>query len=162
MEISESQKSDYFRTSFMAIDGLWFMKMEEKYNFEAALDIDTEVWKIVPKIQARFLKGISHKNTGLNALAEAFSKKLELEGFEFSANSQMPGNIGFSITKCPWIEKIMKSGRAHLAEKIANRICFTEYSGWAAEFGESITFSRAGCLGADCGGCELAFREMQG
>jgi len=38
------------------------------------------------------------------------------------------------ILKCPWYDKLVQSKRNHLAGKIGNRICFAEYSGWAAEF----------------------------
>ncbi|NLE90228.1 MAG: hypothetical protein GX602_04765, partial [Dehalococcoidales bacterium] len=55
-ELSDRQISQYLQRSYEAVDGLWFMKVEEKLGFDTALEIDGEVWKVLPKIQARMLK----------------------------------------------------------------------------------------------------------
>ncbi len=49
--LTDQQAAEYFHRSFTAVDGLWFMKVEEKHGFDAALEIDNEVWKVLPKIQ---------------------------------------------------------------------------------------------------------------
>jgi hypothetical protein len=41
--LTDQQICDYSHRSYKAVDGLWFMKAEEKYGFNAALDIDKEV-----------------------------------------------------------------------------------------------------------------------
>jgi len=41
--LTDQQICDYSHRSYKAVDGLWFMKAEEKYGFIAALDIDKEV-----------------------------------------------------------------------------------------------------------------------
>jgi hypothetical protein len=47
---------EYLQKNFTTADGLWFVKIEEILGFERALEIDKEVWKVLPKIQARFIK----------------------------------------------------------------------------------------------------------
>jgi len=42
-KLSSQQVADYFNRSYNAVDGLWFMKVEEKYGIDAALDLDNEV-----------------------------------------------------------------------------------------------------------------------
>ncbi len=37
-ELNDKQVADFFRRSYTAVDGLWFMKAEEKHGFEAALE----------------------------------------------------------------------------------------------------------------------------
>ena len=59
-ELTEEQKTEYFRRSYTAADGLWFMMVEERLGFEQALQIDEAVWKVLPKIQARTMKGMMH------------------------------------------------------------------------------------------------------
>ena len=51
VKLSSKQVADYFNRSYKAVDGLWFLKVEEKYGFDTALELDNEVWKILPKIQ---------------------------------------------------------------------------------------------------------------
>jgi len=44
-KLSDEQKTEYFRRSYTAVDGLWFMKVEERHGFEEALRLDEAVWK---------------------------------------------------------------------------------------------------------------------
>jgi hypothetical protein len=58
IELSDALRSECFWRSYAGVDGLWCRKVDEWYDFSAALGIDAEVWKIVPMIQARFLKEV--------------------------------------------------------------------------------------------------------
>ena len=49
--LTDQQATEYFHRSFTAVDGLWFMKVEEKHGFDATLEIDNEVWKALARIQ---------------------------------------------------------------------------------------------------------------
>ena len=64
-DLTEEQKTEYFRRSYTAVDGLWFMKVEERMSFEQALQIDEAVWRVLPKIQARALKAMMDLPAGL-------------------------------------------------------------------------------------------------
>ncbi len=44
---------EYLRRSYTAVDGLWFVMVEEAHDFDHALALDERVWQILPKIQAR-------------------------------------------------------------------------------------------------------------
>ncbi len=84
-KLSSQQVADYFNRSYKAVDGLWFMKVEEKHGFDAALELDNEVWKVMPKIQARMIQSFLGLENGSEALLESLVTKLELEGFKFKA-----------------------------------------------------------------------------
>jgi hypothetical protein len=161
MQMTENDKAEYFKRSYVAVDGLWFMKTEERYNFDIALDIDTEVWKIIPKIQARFLKEIIQNRAGFEALIECFAVKLQLDGFQFEMKKVDQNRAEFLVLQCPWLEKLRKAKREHLAGKIGGRICSTEYSGWAKEFGDDISFELGGKLCDNCERCTLIFTNKK-
>ena len=76
-EFDCQQIINYFLRSYRAIDGLWFMKVEEQYGFDRALEIDNEVWKVMPKIQARMIKSMLNLNNGPDALFNSLKTKLE-------------------------------------------------------------------------------------
>jgi predicted ArsR family transcriptional regulator len=139
IELTQKQIAEYFHRSYTAVDGLWFMKIEEKYGFDVALDIDNEVWKVCPKIQARLLKSMGKLDTGTDALFEALTTKLKLEGFEFKTEKTDRG-FRITINNCPWHNLMIKSKREVLSGKVGTLICNTEYRAWAAEFGENIKF----------------------
>ncbi len=157
VELNDKQIAEFWHRSYATVDGLWFMKIEEKYDFDTALDIDDEVWKVLPKIQARALKSMTGIEENLDGLLECLSAKLDLEGFEFKAEKADNSSFKIKITKCPWHERMIKSGRVELSGKVGSRICKTEYSVWASEFGADIRFELKDQICKDASACILAF-----
>ena len=157
-KLNDEEKIRYLKRSYTAIDGLWFMKVEESFNFDKALELDNEVWKVVPKIQARFLKSVLGVNNGLEALELCFTEKLRMDDIEFKVTRD--GKIlTITIVRCHWYELMVNSNRERLSSSIGETICNTEYSGWAQEFGEDISFKM---LSRICGSgkeCILQFIE---
>jgi len=160
IELTQKQIAEYFHRSYAAVDGLWFMKIEEKYGFDAALDIDNEVWKTFPKIQARLLKSMGKLEDGIEGLFEALTTKLKLEGFEFKTEKTDRG-FGIIINNCPWHNLMVKSKREALSGKLGTLICNTEYSVWASEFGPDIKFElkQQICTGSES--CILKFASTK-
>ncbi len=160
MSLQDKDVREYFHRSYTAVDGLWFVKVEEKYGFDKALNIDKEVWMIMPKIQARFLKSKLNKEKGLLDLLDCFSVKLELDGFKFNVKKDKK-SVKFIISNCPWHNIMAKSGRSHLSGNIGEVICNTEYQVWAKEFGDNINFKLEGeiCKGAKY--CTIIFTKKK-
>ncbi len=158
-ELSDADKILYLQRSYVAADGLWFMKVEDAYGFDSALDRDCEVWEVMPKIQARALKSMIGVERGLDALRRCLSAKFRAEGFQFETTDLGNGGFSFTISVCPWYDTLVKAGRTQLAAKVGKRICQTEYTVWANEFGESIRFEMNDrlCNGEQC--CAIGFRE---
>jgi hypothetical protein len=158
--LSDEQVAKYFHRSYQAVDGLWFMKVEEKYGFDTALQMDKEVWKVMPKIQARMIKFMLKIDMGEAALRESLETKLALEDFKFKVEQ---GENGFLIrvSDCPWHNLIVKSGREKFAEKVGTAICGVEYSVWVSEFDENMQFrlNAQKCKGAET--CVLEFKKRK-
>jgi hypothetical protein len=151
--LTVEQLQAYLLRSYTAVDGLWFMQAEKQWGFDAALELDRQVWAVMPKIQARQLKESLKAEPNLAGLAECLGAKLELDGFQFGiqwSETELLVQIHF----CPWQDKIEKAGRGHLGAQIASVICPAEYAVWAEEFGcrflpfnrESVCASQASCL----------------
>ncbi len=158
--LTEEQKTEYFRRSYTAVDGLWFMKVEESLGFDQALQIDEAVWRVLPKIQARALKALMNLPLGLTGLEQALSARLALEGFDFDITRQ-DGAVEVAVRSCPWHQIMIKSGRAALSERVSEVICRVENETWANEFsekdGEKIDFEREARLCRGDGACRLWF-----
>ena len=157
-ELTPEQIARYHHHSYAAVDGLWFLKVEEKYGFEAALDIDIEVWKVMPKIQLRMLKGMLGFENGMEALSQCVDAKLLLERFIFK-NEKTENGFSVTVEKCPWHETIVRSGRGALLERILTRIFHTEFPAFIAEIDRSIHFELKSqiCAGAEV--CVLQFSK---
>lgn len=138
-KLSSKQVADYYHRCYKTVDGLWFMKVEERYDFDSALDVDDAVWKVMPKIQARMIKSFLGLQTGSGALLEALVAKLELDGFTFSSQKTQNG-FTITVTDCPWQNLMIKSGREHLCELVGKTVCNTEYSVWVSELAPDMKF----------------------
>jgi hypothetical protein len=149
----------YLRKSYFSVDGLWFLKVEEKGGFDNALEVDKEVWRIMPKIQAREIKKIlGLKESSIRSLRKAVLFKFKAEGYEVEEKYE-DSSFTVRILLCPWFEIMKSSGREHLAEKISQNICVPEFEVWSQEFGSNISyrFEKHKCLGEEY--CELFFEE---
>jgi len=156
LNLTDKQIAEYMFRSYAAVDGLWFVKLEEKAGFDTALDIDEAVWKIMPKIQARKLRSMANIPDGLDGLFEAYTTKITLEGFEFETRRELNA-FEIIVSKCPWYEIMVKSNRGHVAEKIGDRICNAEYGGWATEFGSDLGFELRSRICRGQAQCRLRF-----
>lgn len=158
--LTDERAVEFFRRSYTAVDGLWFMKAEAQRGFDAALDLDAEVWAVMPKIQARMLKEMTGQREGLAALETCFTTKLRWEGFAFQSRlDEANGLLEITIEECLWLKLMIKSGRADLAAKIGPRICAGEYAAWAAEFGDGITSDVPHNMCQGAAACLLRFKR---
>ena len=158
IQLTEKQIAEFHHRCYAAVDGLWFMKVEQEYGFDSALEIDNEVWKVMPKIQARMLKSMGKMENGIEALCACFTTKLALDGFRFKTEKAEDGRaFRVIISNCPWYDLIVKSNREHFSEKVGTRICNTEYSAWASEFGDNLhcEIQEQICKGSEC--CIIKF-----
>ncbi|MDH7602278.1 MAG: DUF6125 family protein [Armatimonadota bacterium] len=158
----DAQIAEFLRRSYFAVDGLWFVKSEERYGFEEAMALDEAVWDVMSKIQARkarALLGIT--GNSLEDLAVGFSLKLAAEGYDYDLEVN-PSAAVFTVRTCPWYEILKSSGRTHIAETIADRICKREFSGWTREFGQDIQVHFDGrlCVPREqCDTCRVVFSQ---
>ncbi len=161
INLSSDDIIKFWHRSHDAADGLWFMKIEERYGFDTALDIDDQVWTVLPKIKARMLKSMGGLENGIDGLFEAVVTKLHLEGYTFEANMAAGGDaFRVVITDCPWHHVMIRSGREHLSAKVGIRIDTTEYAAWAAEFGDGLAIEFGDRICEGCLTCVFNFASV--
>ncbi|MEA3403061.1 MAG: DUF6125 family protein [Armatimonadota bacterium] len=147
------------RRSYLAVDGLWFVMIEEEEGLERAMELDERVWQVMPKIQARKareLLGVEGRSP--SELVRCMALKFAAEGHDFVLRTKDPREARVVIKECSWRAALRSADKMHLAPEIADRICATEGTVWAAEFAEDIEFElqEAMCKGGDC--CRFVFR----
>jgi predicted ArsR family transcriptional regulator len=159
-ELSHKQITEYFRRCFSSVDGLWFLKVEEAFGFDRALSIDNDVWKILPRIQARFIKSAAELGEGMDALLDCLTMKLKIEGFSFHVERERDGkSFHVTVDRCPWHALLQEAGRTAVAAKVGTLICNTEYSALAAEFGDDIRFRLGQMICSGKKYCTLHFQR---
>ena len=150
----KSINTQYFKRSYFALDGLWFAMVEKNFSLGEALKIDEEVWKVLPKIQAREVKKLLNlkKNTFSNFL-DVLKIKLEAEGYCYQERI-IDKDLSLLIKKCPWYEIIKKSQREYL---LPNNICRIDFQTWVEEFHLSLKVKISPCICKGDLNCEIYF-----
>ena len=150
---------EYLRRSYFALDGLWFMMLEEEFSFNKALEIDENVWRVLPKIQARKVKELlGLRGIGLADFLRAIKVKLEAEEYNYEEKERGTDHVQIIIRECPWYAILKKANREHLAPRIADAICSLEFQVWLKEFGEQLDFGMESRLCTGDPMCLLDFR----
>lgn len=157
-KLSKRQIIEYFHRCFTTVDGLWFMKVEEKNGFNSALKIDEQVWKVMPKIQARMIKSMLNLNEDSASLLDALKIKLQLDGFKFKIKKNKYG-FDIKITECPWHKIMIKSGREKLSRSVGSIICKNEYPIWISEYGGKMKFKIKNQICAESKNCIFVFNK---
>ena len=139
---------EYFKKSYFALDGLWFLMIEEENSFEYALELDKKVWKIMAKIQARTAIKLGKE------FFESLKLKWDSEGYKYHLEKYK-----IVIEQCPWWDIMKNSGRENLAGRVGAVICPLIYNEWAKEYKApyTITFETCMCQGEKT--CTLRFQK---
>ena len=160
-KFSDAEIAAFLQKSYFAVDGLWFVKTEEKRGFDEAMDLDEAVWEVMPKIQARKARALlGIDGNSLEDLVKAFQLKLSAEGYDFDIE-QKDGEFLLKLRMCPWYEVVKSSNRHHVMESVTHRICTMEFAGWTKEFANSAEFEFMDRLCMDpenCCECKMVFR----
>lgn len=161
-KLNSKEIQNYLYQSYSKVDGLWFVKVEERFGFDKSLEIDRQVWEVMPKIQARLLKSKLMLGDGIEALFECLKIKLELDNFKFKvkkigSSKSKNSSIIITVNHCPWHNLLVKSNRDKISDKIGSIICEAEYSKFSQEFGKNIHFELKDrkCKGSEC--CRFVF-----
>jgi acyl-CoA thioesterase FadM len=160
-QYTPDQIAQLLRRSYMAVDGLWFVMAEQRHGYEAALKLDEDVWKVMPKIQARKAREVlGIEGNDLEDLARCLGLKLAAEGTQYEVHIE-GDQLQIRIVHCVWREVFEKAQRLHISKDIARSICLSEGAGWAAEFGLQFTFDFecSMCGGGDC--CRFVFSRSE-
>ncbi len=151
---------EFLRRSYFTVDGLWFVKTEEKRSFEEALELDEQVWTVMPKIQARKAKQLlGLEGNSLRDLAACFGLKFAAEGFDYEVRWPSEDALEIVVRRCPWYAMLSHAGREAIANSISEKICTAEFEGWTNEFAGEISFKLEKRLCAGDGTCVIRFKE---
>ncbi|MDZ7838593.1 MAG: hypothetical protein U5N58_11960 [Actinomycetota bacterium] len=156
MELSETDKTNYFYNSYIKADGLWFLKPEQDFSFNQCSQTDQQ---LLPKFQARFLKSRLKKDKGIDALCQCLETKLDLDNFHYKI-LRKAHCLKVNIFRCPWHHIMITSGREHLSAALGPLMCDAQYGIWASEFGKVLEFGLDNTICRGSHMCVLEFRKV--
>ena len=130
--------------SLNTIDGLWFLSIEHKYGFDAALELDIEVWRRFSLIHSRRLV----KNFALkeDSPIRAFIKLLQADPIMAIQKLEIvmltDNKAVFRCTECPAQEARIRDGKGLFPCK---PVCLAMYTSYAEVVDPKIKLSCLTC-----------------
>jgi hypothetical protein len=100
-----------------AIDGLWFLAAERAYGFDAALELDLEVWKsyglVILKRLARMLDlDLGPEKPPHMATVNFFMQTISrIDGTDCEGRLIDEDTVEFRVNRCSWWDNLCASGR---------------------------------------------------
>lgn len=138
-EARETLLAEYFKRGYQSVDGFWFLMAEQDLGMEAALRLDRDVWRIMPKILARkTMELLDLPRRELRSLSLSLGFKFDAEGYEIKSHVMREDLLEIQITGCPWRRAIIKSDNFSLLPRVAEEVCTVVYETWAGEFLDSF------------------------
>ena len=144
-----------------AVDGLYYLGIEERFGTEAATEIDANVWRVMGKIEARKIK----KLFGLGGSLTDMVKGLKLSGWAMDLEDKEweyhPGRIVLRNVECRVQNTRIKDD---LPVFPCKKVRFGFLKSFAKEFSEDIVVDCIQCPPDDLKEgkwCEWVFRMKE-
>lgn len=128
--------------NWLAHDGLWFRAVEDKFGFEAALDLDKKAWETFTVLEAKRIKkrlGIK-PGGGIPALVQALKFRLYAHINTQTVLEQDENRCVFQMNTCRVQDARQRQG---LTDFPCKSVGLIEYSGFARTIDPRI---RTTCL----------------
>ena len=93
---------EIYAKNWLALDGVWFQSIEEKFGMEEAIYHDAEAWKRYTVIEAKRIKkflGLPER-PGLDGLEQAFAMRLYANLNPFEAERTAENKMVFRVLSC--------------------------------------------------------------
>ena len=109
--LTQGKLDELLEKAFTAVDGLWFLGVEEAVGFEQAMAIDIKVWARFAETVARRLK----KMWGIEQPTREQALRIvdiiyALGHLEVETTQEAPGRYLADTPSCPWWENLKRAG----------------------------------------------------
>ena len=153
MNSLDDQHIQLIRSALTAIDGLWFLEVENKFGFDKAFELDLKVWaRYGPIMIKRIKKVLKVEDNNLEAFIQVFRVMSKIEGSKFIIKEKSPKEVIMQVQYCPWWENLKRANREKLVRcDIVDKEILPE---WATSFNPKMDFKLIKSLPAGHDTCE--------
>ncbi|MFH1625160.1 MAG: DUF6125 family protein [Pseudomonadota bacterium] len=114
---------------FLALDGFWFLAVEERFGYQAALDIDTKAWEGYFPYEARLLRRVlGIEEEGIPGIIETLKHSAFVPCMEQQIEESSERRGVFALYKCPSLEAMENAGRKEFTCEPVGTTVFQKYA----------------------------------
>jgi len=105
-----------------AIDGLWFLAVEEALGFEKAFELDLEVWSrygivLLKRLAKRLGVNLDREDPPpLKTVSDMLVTLCTIDGTESAGEMQDADTCVFRVFRCPWWDNLQAAGRSEVVD----------------------------------------------
>jgi hypothetical protein len=128
--IPTEKLAEVFSKSITTMDGLWFLAVEGKYGFDAALELDEKVWEKIGPIQARRMVNsfAIEEDNPIRTLIQALQADSILRIYGPQATVLTDNKAIFRCTDCPPQKARVREGKGEFPCKRVGVAFFKSYA----------------------------------
>jgi hypothetical protein len=129
---------------WLAMDGLWFQAVEQKFGIDTAIELDTEVWRLFSPLEAkRIMKSLGlEPSGGLDALAKCLNYRCYSYINKQEISRPSPDKLILKMIKC----RVQDARhRKNMTPFPCKQVGIVEYEGFAKTVDTRITLKCIVC-----------------
>lgn len=136
LKVSQEELLKWLRDTYFALDGLWFLVVEEERGLNEAVRLDFKVWERLALILAKRIKRKFNLPDRVDQALSSLSLFFNIEGWKVNFAFE---ERGFKVEGCPWWGYLIKVGRKHVAERVCPKVCELIFNSWVKVFDPKAT-----------------------
>jgi len=114
---------------FLALDGFYFLSVEDRFGYQAALDIDIKAWEGYFPYEAKLLRRtLGIQEEGIPGIIETLKYSAFVPCMEQRIEEVSEKRGVFALYKCPSLEAMEKAGRNEFTCEPVGTIVFQRYA----------------------------------
>jgi hypothetical protein len=116
---------------YMALDGFWYLTLQERINNEEALACDISTWERVSKYEmAKITKQLNIQGNDVTALMKAIQITPWLRQTQFEIEVKNHNKAMLTVTHCPTLDALEREGKGRENEicNVVDRKLFKDYA----------------------------------
>jgi hypothetical protein len=138
--LSDDTLIDLLRGIYFAVDGLWFLAVEECFGFDKACELDFKVFGRLGGVVARRMrKRFGIKGNDVSTAVKVLKIWLEAEGWKVLEVESNRRHAVIQVEHCPWWNYLRRTGREKVIEAVCPTVCVRMFEGLAKEIEPEMT-----------------------
>lgn len=157
-KLTPEKQIEFLHGAYFGVDGVWFLVCEDTYDFDTALNLDSEVWRRFAKILAKRVKKMFNiEGDDTQTVADTITLRWTIEKWKFEIIEYTPKRSILRVLSCPWLEALRRSERENFAPKICDPVCEIVYHSWSESINPKIKVQKPKKMGEKDEYCDFIF-----
>ncbi|TFG28145.1 MAG: hypothetical protein EU532_05935 [Promethearchaeota archaeon] len=158
-ELSKEDKLFFFERSWVTLDGLWFLEIENETDWNTALKIDKIVWiRLLKTIIRRMQRYLKLDTLSPVNIIKILTLRWSIEGWEYKILKNGENEIDIGIITCPYKEAMNRNPeRKDKISLICKNMCLPFYKEVIEDTNPNIRFDITKSQGLGDNHCNFKF-----